>query len=1115
MEGLSRCQSFGRSSQIGPGKKSSSRPDNVNPLHAHISPCPVRRLSVNHEREVVASSQSSRTSVGGISPRGSYHVMPNRIGGYHDLERALGREATKEDGIQKKSLSSSGCARIVADGPEPFSFSRHGHNATPSDVTAVACADEETDGRVSVGDTEGDTIGKAGPTDGDVTSGSDEEHGMPMPMWAPEVSSEDTEETPPSNDGLEERRESASSPDGDGYVRRARQRSVEHGDIAPLFHTPSRLTPACRLTSLSSGNSARAQLMAQKVQSRPETRPSKEIGERDRRKEHSRSSQGDRKGIFGGVLRSLSRGYTGAVHIFDELTAGFKADMETDEPRSTDVLNEEPVSPGTAVGDSKIMTRDGTGRERPRPRARRRWSQERRFSSPEKEDDEHSNFSNALPRTLRSLLSFTSSSWNTLSPGDGETIEAARVSASGSGSSLSSSAKGPPNLLGGHLRPRQRTAGRSFFGSVAAAATNAFAEAGAVAAAAAEAVAAVAQGSTESSDSTSESERPGRGGLRGCRGKAGRGSNAITRSGSKLSAGRVSVSREPNSESDQGDVTLSGETSGTESEVDQLILNENATPFDFVLWATREAAASLQRPLLSAPPEEAENAEEPQRAANTVQRRELLRMCRLRAVALRLLLLICVDGHWCLDRRQRSLHDGVDDGPRRRFPPVISGDRGRRADGVAALLPGKALQGSEEVDRLWNQWISGTPELALKEREEEDEMGKQNDASPGSRVARTGYMWKAARRMLHVDRRLRKLHSDAVPRRMGETEFWKLYFYQVSLLMNRFDRQAHKVLRSLASSMILTKGGEGGDENPPQERVRDLLRHISGSTESDTSSPRSSYSVTTSPGFSARLFIPPTGAPENTPDREPEDLDVVFPTSELQNPTAPGDSPQEGLGTLAYAMFSSSRSPSLSSSSSGTTSVSARGTGSSFSVEVTESPLVFPRDSQRSGVGSEAYSAGFDSPVMPDKILHEHAVRAPPRGMASARADPFSSVSSNHRHLEPASRKGSFSGMPDAGRRLTGVFPTKRVSASQATNGRVSPQRETAWAGRHQDEVGENRMEGRNRRPAQNPVCGLESPSRSSVQVKANPMKELDGTCGETYQPSLACKREEVPGARA
>ncbi|KEP64683.1 UNVERIFIED_CONTAM: hypothetical protein HHA_306490 [Hammondia hammondi] len=1117
MEDRPRQQTFGRGSSIGTGDDLSSRPGRADLIRAHISPTTVRQVSVNHEREVVGSS-SSRSAVGGISPDGSYAFESKNFGVEGDSNQTVEHEAIKEEDSKKKSPFSSGSAPRVVDSPGASVFSREARVALPFDGSAVVSGDDETDANKSEDGTEDENVSEEGrrtEDEGDVTSRSDQVPGTPPPMWAPEVLSDESEETPPRRVG-EERLVSDSSSGGDGYLRRTRQGGVRPRVVPPLFHTPSRFTSvratSSRLISLSS-DSERMHRIAQKVQTQPETKPRELDKEAERKQEQLRSSKGDSKGIFKGLLRQLTRGYTGAAHLFDGLASDFKPHTENEGPSSNDVRTEEPtVQPRSAVVSDKRVTGDGTGVERCRPRVRQRLSQECRPSFPQKSDEETS-LSITLPTKLRSLLSFASSHWNHASPGEGKATETAGASASGSSSLLPANANPSPRMLDAYGRPPQkRTQRRSFFGSVAAAASNAFAEAGAVAAAAAEAVAAVGQSSSGSSgDSSSESDHSGRGRLRAFRGKGG-GSNETTTLRSQRSAGRLSFSREPERDSDQMERTPTGETSGNESELDQLILTERATPFNFVLWATREAATSLQRPLLSGPPEEeAGNAEELRSTGSAIRRRELQRLSRLRAVALRLLLLICEDDSWCQDgTRRQSGHKGANNGSRRRFPPFVQGLRGRRrSDRDTESPPTDGTQDSEEVDRLWSQWISGSPET---EGGEDPGRKQEEKRLQGRGVSRSRYMWRAAHRMLSVDRRLRKLHSNTAVRRMGETEFWKRYFYQVFLLMNRFDRQAHKVLRSLSCSITLTTG-EGGDENQPQEGAHDFLSQTSGFTESDTSSPSPSYGFTSSPCTSARLIIPPTGLPDNTEEGEPLSFGGV--SLELKDEEAPEEVRQDGLGALAYAVFSSSRSPSLSSSSSGTTSASARGTGSSFSGEVGESPLLVPRDSHLSGVGSETYSAGGDSPVLREKVISENTGHLP---LGRAPCQPtyaVSSVSSNHAYLEPASRRGSFSVVPASGRRLRAALFAKRVPSSSQLNGRVSTSRGTMGEDRHQDPQGDNRLEGPSHLSAHNSIYPLDSRSGNPVQIKANEPKELDGTCGDTYQPGLTCNGEEVQGARA
>ncbi|EPT27474.1 hypothetical protein TGPRC2_306490 [Toxoplasma gondii TgCatPRC2] len=1117
MENRPRQQTSGHDCSLGTGDNLSSRPGRVDLLRAHISPTTVKQVSVNHERKVVGSS-SSRSAVWGISPDGSNAFESKNFGLEGDSNHTVEHEVIKEEDSQKKSPFSCGSAPRVVDSPGASVVSREGRVGPPSDGSAVVSGDDETDATNSEDGTEDEIVSEEGrrtEDEGDVTSRSDQVPCTPPPMWVPEVLSDESEETPLRRVG-EERHVSDSSSGGDGYLRGTRQGRVRPHAVPPLFHTPSHFTPvratSSRLISLSS-DSERMHRMAQKVQTQPEMKPKELDKEAKRKQEQLRSSKGDNKGIFKGLLRQLTRGYTGVAHLFDGLASDFKPHTENEGSSSNDVLTEErTVQPSSAVVSDKRVTGNGTGVERFKPRVRHRLSQECRPSFPEKPDEE-TNLSTTLPTKLKSLFSFASSHWNHASPGEGEATEAAGASVSGSSSFLAANANHSPSMLDAYGRPPQkRTQRRSFFGSVAAAASNAFAEAGAVAAAAAEAVAAVGQSSSDSSgDSSSESDHSGRERSRAFRGKGG-GSNEITTMRSQRSAGHLSFSREPERESDQGEMTPTGETSGSESELDQVILTEHATPFNFVLWATREAAASLQRPLLSGPPEEeAGNAEELRSTENAIHRRELQRLGRLRAVALRLLLLICEDDSWCQDGTTRqSAHKGANDGARRRFPPIVQGVRGRRrSDRDTESPPTEATQDSEEVDRLWSQWINGSPET---EGGEDADRKQEEKRLQGRGVSRSRYMWKAANRMLSVDRRLRKLHSDTAVRRMGETEFWKLYFYQVFLLMNRFDRQAHKVLRSLSCSFTLTTG-EGGDENQPQEVAHDVLSQTSGFTESDTSSPSPSYGFASSPCTSARLIIPPTGLPDNTEEGEPLSFGGV--SLEPKDEEAPEQVRQDGLGALAYAIFSSSRSPSLSSSSSGTTSVSARGTGSSFSRDVGESPLLVPRDSHRSGVGSETYSAGGDSPALREKVISENAGCLPLGRAPSQPTYTVSSVSSNPAYLEPASRRGSFSVVPVSGRRLRDALFAKRVSSSSQVNGRISTSRGTMGEDRHQDQQGDNRLEGPSHLSAHNSLYQLGSRSGNCVQIKVKELKELDGTCGDTHQPGLACKGKEVQGARA
>ncbi|PHJ22923.1 synapse-associated protein 1 [Cystoisospora suis] len=562
---------------------------------------------------------------------------------------------------------------------------------------------------------------------------------------------------------------------------------------------------------------------------------------------------GKGSGTFSGFIETLSRGYTEAVNMVDALAIDFEAE-ERQVRQYSRRKSAAARRPTRAKGEDKGSTRsthlesDG---EQVSPLSRRSSV----GSLPEGHNAEDHECTAG-----QSLVSFSSSrrpkpSFSVILSEDTDETKHLAVCSSSS----SSLDRGSVSVRRDE-EVRKVSKNRSFFSSVASAAGNALAEAGAMAGAIA-AVAAAVVGESNSEDSSESSPRHAvRSGSRGkwesaqrnqhqLRSKKGA-RNTNSKEAASLSQSSFSLSEDAFGweEGGAGQNVLEdteGEGGGS------LFLRENATPFEFALWATEDSEASLKRPLLSAPPAATSEHGEASAVVSHIDRREYVCLCRLRAVALRLLLLICQESSWChgpskkehlITERDHKFFVGRPTWPRTGMECEDVGDF------VDVQTEKKA---EEEIENLWKEWTTGSSHSGATPEE-----GNRNRAS------RMRLMWKAAQRMLDVDGRLGRLRFDLVPRQLKELAFWKAYFYQVSLVMTRYERQAHELLRSLASSAPQRKNENDTRQGNFHRRGSSgsLLHLLTESSNSETSSSCSTPQYDTSPEGSSRVYIPPPSA---------------------------------------------------------------------------------------------------------------------------------------------------------------------------------------------------------------------------------------------------------------
>ncbi|PFH32528.1 hypothetical protein BESB_018460 [Besnoitia besnoiti] len=438
---------------------------------------------------------------------------------------------------------------------------------------------------------------------------------------------------------------------------------------------------------------------------------------------------------------------------------------------------------------------------------------------------------------------------------------------------------------------------------------------------------------------------------------------------------------------------------------------------------------------------------------------------------------------------------------------------------AAAAAAAVAAVGESSTDDSSDSSVVGAGQHGREQEQEKSTRKKEGDLE--NRVSRKRLMWKAAHRIREVDSRLSRLHFDIVPRRLKEEDFWKLYFYQVSLVMARYERQAHPLLRSLATSVVLASREERDEAQQQQPNVPDARECVSSSTESDTSSVSSSpHWGVSSPPASARLFIPPTGI-QLTGDSDPEGRNGdSLPASHRGEPV--GQAPPEGIGALAYAMFSSSRCPSLASSSpghsgrpggltssSGTTSVSAPGTASSVSPETGISPSVFPSDWKRPVAGSEMHAVGLDMPLARGPTS---AVSLPSPANAGS---PESAQQSCLCFTDPSTRP-SLSASPSNSRSWKGtIYKNDECLSSTANGGRPTNCADEDEDARRRSPWGIQKETRPAQEVASDSVQRIGVFSKSPLPASTKESREKEGVCGERYQCGFACNGEEVQEARA